>query len=661
MPASIAIIAINAPLPEAFDYLATSLDDSDIGCRVLVPFGSKQRVGVLVGLRNSTDLPVEQLRPVIEKLDETPILDRSTIELLLFASRYYQQPPGQFMFAALPNLLRLARKPGQPRRRRSSPDTPGLPPVILNDEQLAVTSHIAKLAGQFQPVLLHGVTGSGKTEIYLQLIEKVLAAGGQVLMLVPEIRLTPQLHHRLADRFADQRIAILHSDISPARRMHDWLAAGRGDIPIVLGTRLAVFTPMPRLQLIIVDEEHDASFQQQEGLRYSARDLAVVRASKISCPVVLGSATPSLESWFNAGQGKYLLLSLTRRAAANARLPDIGLIDMRGLPAGQGISPPLREALRQNLLRGEQSLLFINRRGFAPALYCQNCNWVAGCSRCSSKLVLHRHRQELRCHHCGLSRPVPPSCPECGHDPLFPAGAGTQRIEQILEQLFPQARLLRIDSDTAASPGQWQAMRETILARQADILIGTQLVSKGHDFPHLTLVGVLAADDALYSSDFRADERLFAQLLQVSGRAGRADHPGQVLIQTAWPQHPLFQALCRHDYPGYAASMLAQRKLGGFPPFRHLVALRADAPTLEEALGFLQRARALAPAATDIDLFDPVAETLLRKGNRERALLIAQASSRPLLQAWLADWLARVAGLPTGKVRWKPDVDAQQV
>lgn len=661
MTSSIVLIALNVPLPEAFDYLAGTLSTSDIGCRVLVPFGRKQKVGVVIGLRDDSRLPAEQLRVVIEKLDEHPVLDHDVLDLLLFASRYYQQPPGQFIFAALPNLLRLARKPGQPRNRRETPAIPDTTTISLTDEQQAALARVQGLFGQFQPVLLHGVTGSGKTEIYLRLIDRVLAAGGQVLMLVPEIRLTPQLFSRLAGRFPDQRIAILHSDVSPARRMHDWLAAGRGDIPIVLGTRLAVFTPMPRLQLILVDEEHDSSFQQQDGLRYSARDLAVVRASKLGCPVVLGSATPSLESWFNADQGKYLRVSLTRRAAAAAQLPQVHLIDMRGLPASQGISPPLRDALRDSLLRGEQSLLFINRRGFAPALCCQDCSWVAGCSRCSSKLVLHRPRHELRCHHCGLVRPVPAVCPGCGGSNLFPAGAGTQRIEQTLAQLFPEARLLRIDSDTAASPKQWQAMREAILSRKADILIGTQLVSKGHDFPHLTLVGVLSADDALYSADFRAEERLFAQLLQVSGRAGRSDRPGQVLIQTGWPQHPLFQALCRHDFTGYAGQMLEQRKQGGFPPFRYLVAVRADAASLDEALDFLQRARTVAPPAPDIDLFDPVAESLMRKGNRERALLVAQAASRPHLQAWLSDWLPRIAALSAGRVHWKTDVDPQQV
>ncbi len=661
MPAHIALIALDIPLAEPFDYLAGPLTNADIGCRVLVPFGRGHRTGVLIGFRSDSALMAEQLKPTDDKLDEVPILHQETIELLQFASQYYQQPVGQMLFAALPNLLRKPRKPNLPRRRKAVTLPAAAPPLPLTTEQEAAYTDIMSRLGRFQPFLLHGITGSGKTEVYLHLIEQVMARQGQVLMLVPEIRLTPQLSARLTERFPQHRIAISHSDISAARRMHDWLAAGRGDAAIVLGTRLAVFTPMPRLQLIIVDEEHDASFQQQDGLRYSARDLAVFRGRQRQCPVILGSATPALESWFNARNGKYQLLQMRQRAHVDAQLPQVNLIDLRGQSLRNDISPLLIAAIRKNLQRGEQSLLFINRRGYAPTLYCADCGWIAGCSRCSSKLVLHKAAHELRCHHCGLTRPLPSVCPDCASHALNPAGAGTQRLESTLEQLFPDAHILRIDSDTAGSPRQWQRMRDAILTGEANLLIGTQLLSKGHDFPNLTLVGVVGADNALYSTDFRANERLFSQLIQVGGRAGRAGQPGQVLIQTAWPQHPLFQAISQHDYASYAEQMLSEREMAGFPPYQFMVAIRAEAEQLELALQFLQRIRNLAPADAEITVFDPVAESMLRKSNRERALLLAQAKSRAQLHAWLSTWLTKLSGIHDRNVRWKIDVDPQQL
>jgi primosomal protein N' (replication factor Y) len=532
--------------------------------------------------------------------------------------------------------------------------TDELPPLTPPQEQAIA----AILSGQdqFQVWLLYGITGSGKTEVYLRVIAQVLQRGGQALVLVPEINLTPQLESRFRARFPDTCQVSLHSRLSAGERLRHWSLAQSGRAKIVLGTRLALFTPMPKLQLIVVDEEHDSSFKQQDGLRYSARDMAVARGKQAGTPVILGSATPALETWYNASIGRYQKLELPARAIAEAALPAIHCIDISRAKLADGLSDSLIDALRKRLERGEQSLVFINRRGYAPVMRCGQCGWVSTCHRCSSRLVVHLREKRLRCHHCGHESRIPPTCPDCGNADLAPLGQGTQRLEDTLGSLFPAARILRVDRDSTRRKQALPEMLERIHAAEVDIVIGTQLLAKGHDFKKLTLVGVVNADGALYSADFRASERLFAQLMQVAGRAGRDTLPGVVLIQTQFPTHPLFQALIKHDYPGFAATLLTERKQAEFPPYCHQALLRAEAPQMETALAFLRKAQGVAPRDFDISLFDPVPAQMARLAGMERAHLLVQAASRGALQAFLSAWNKALFGLG-GSVRWSLDID----
>ncbi|MDR0717306.1 MAG: primosomal protein N' [Azoarcus sp.] len=515
----------------------------------------------------------------------------------------------------------------------------------------------------FTPWLLAGVTGSGKTEVYLRLAAEALAAGRQVLMLVPEIALTPQLEARVSARFPAARIVSLHSALAEGARARGFVQALSGHADIVLGTRLAVFTPLPRLGLILIDEEHDASYKQQESIRYSARDLAVWRARQRGVPVMLGSATPSLESWRHAQRGHYRLLRLGARALA-ASLPTVKTIDTRRQSLDEGLSAALRQAIAARLERGEQSLVFLNRRGYAPVLSCPACGWISQCPHCSANRVVHLADRRLRCHHCGGDSPIPRACPVCGNQDIRPFGRGTQRIEARLAALFPAARILRLDRDAARTRAQWEALLAIIAAGEADILVGTQMMAKGHDFPRLTLVGVLGADASLHAADFRAPERLFQQLMQVGGRAGRAALPGEVLVQTEHPQHPLYRCLARHDFDAFAAMELDNRRAAAFPPFSHQAMLKADAPQLADAVNFLRQARELAAplAPPPVHLFDPVPMRLTRLARRERAQLLIEASQRGTLQDFLARWLECIHSLRTPReLRWQVDVDPLEV
>ncbi|MDR2032054.1 MAG: primosomal protein N' [Azoarcus sp.] len=516
----------------------------------------------------------------------------------------------------------------------------------------------------FIPWLLAGVTGSGKTEVYLRLAADALAAGRQVLMLVPEIALTPQLEARVRARFPAARIVSLHSALAAGARARGFVQALAGDADIVLGTRLAVFTPLPRLGLILIDEEHDASYKQQESIRYSARDLAVWRARQRGVPVMLGSATPSLESWQHAQRGHYRLLRLGARALA-AALPVVKTLDTRRQRLDEGLSQALRQALAARLERGEQSLVFLNRRGYAPVLSCPACGWVSQCPHCSANRVVHLADRRLRCHHCGGDSPIPRACPVCGNQDIRPFGRGTQRIEARLAELFPAARILRLDRDAARTRAQWEALLAIVAAGEADILVGTQMMAKGHDFPRLTLVGILGADASLYAADFRAPERLFQQLMQVGGRAGRAALPGEVLVQTEHPQHPLYRCLARHDFDAFAAMELDNRRAAAFPPFSHQAMLKADAPRLADAMEFLRQARALVAqqlAPPPVRLFDPVPMRLTRLARRERAQLLVEADQRGALQDFLAHWLEHLHALRLPReLRWQIDVDPLDV
>lgn len=542
----------------------------------------------------------------------------------------------------------------------------------LHDEQRVAVEAIAQAAG-FSPFLLHGVTGSGKTEVYLHAMAEVLVRDtqAQVLMLVPEINLTPQLQGRIAARFPHLPLAVLHSGLADQERTLQWLAAHRGEARIVLGTRLAVMASMPHLALIVVDEEHDTSYKQQEGLRYSARDLAVWRAKQLGTAVVLGSATPSMESWWRAEQGTYRKLVLRERAQTDATLPTVRLIDInqerqRQRALYEGLSVPLLNAIDARLQRGEQSLLFLNRRGYAPVLACDSCGWLSGCPRCSAYLVLHRPERRLRCHHCGLESPVPHHCPDCGNVDVAPLGRGTQRIEEALAARFPQARIARIDADSTRRKGSAQAMFDEVHAGEVDILVGTQMVAKGHDFQRVTLVGIVHPDAAMFSHDFRAAEHLFASLMQVAGRAGRAGLAGEVLIQTRYPDASALQALVRHDYDGFAATQLRERRQAGLPPFAYQVLVTADHAQLERALAFLQSARNRADAcrmAAEVQLHDPVPMSMVRVFNRERAQMLVESTSRLALQRFISEWVQTFSDAVADAkgVRWQLEIDPLRI
>ena len=531
------------------------------------------------------------------------------------------------------------------------------PAPVWAGQQRAAVEAITQADG-FRCFLLHGVTGSGKTEVYLGAIDAVIRREQQALVLVPEIALTPQLVARFARRFPVP-IAVLHSGLTDAERLCAWRAAQTGKAPIVIGTRSAVFTPLKNPGLIVVDEEHDASYKQQDGFRYSARDVAVMRAARGKIPIVLGSATPALESLYNVRQGNYRLLALPERTG-EAGFPEVALLDMRKLKAHDSLSPPLVEQIQERLRRGEQSLLFLNRRGFAPVWMCHDCGWIAPCKRCDARLTYHQRRGQLLCHHCGAEQALIKTCPACGVGELKAIGAGTERVEQALTRLFPTARIERIDRDSTRRKGALEEKIRRVHAGEADILVGTQMLSKGHDFPNVTLVGVLNADQGLYGADFRAPERLFQQILQVGGRAGRADKPGQVLIQTWHPEHPIFEVLRRHDFAGFADYALAERQETEYPPYAHLALLRAESPAAGAALNFLRAAHAAGErmGIKGVKLYEPLPAPMERRAGRWRAQLLVQSVRRPPLHEFLTGWREQLAALPAAKrVRWSLDVD----
>ncbi|HKC53113.1 MAG TPA: primosomal protein N' [Burkholderiales bacterium] len=711
-------VALDVPLPKLFDYRSEDATRADIGYRVLVPFGKRRLVGVIWDIATKSKVADSRLRPVEKILRDVAPLPREWLALVEFCSGYYHGPLGEVVAAALPPRLRAAKPvpiPPRdyvltpaggdalagtpPRQRRSRALLSRLAQGRASESELVAQAtggrnllrrgieagwiapieperpeprfvHVHELTSEqrqaigalrvglekFRVSLLFGVTGSGKTEIYLQLIADILARRKQVLILVPEIALTPALEAAFSDRFPGACIVTQTSAMAELQRVRGWLLAHSGRADIVLGTRLSVFTPLPRLGLVVVDEEQDASFKQREGVRYSARDLAITRAQIAGAPVVLCSATPSLESFQHATSSKYGLVSLTRRAIDRAELPAIRLIDTRVHPPQEGIVPPLLEALAARLARGEQSLVFINRRGYAPALACPACGWVKGCSRCSASMVVHLAGQRLRCHHCGLTEGIPRACPECGNPDLQAFGRGTQRVEITLAEKFPHARILRVDSDAARARSGLEDLLER--ATRADILVGTQILAKGHHFERLTLAGVLNADSGLFSSDYRASERAFAQLQQVAGRAGRSNLPGEVLIQTRYPDHPLYRSLVRHDYPGFAGSLLAERREAGFPPFVFEAALRAESTDELHAQRFLRSAIDESPRrSASVTVFDPVPMSLARLAGVERAQVLVQSRSRPRLQAFLAEWSDALYRTPSRGVRWHLDVD----
>ena len=733
MPTSILKIALDLPLERLFDYLSSG-QVAQIGQRVLVPFGQRKQIGIVIGKADASDVAVEKLKTVLQVFTDEVPLDAEILSLLKFSADYYQYPFGQALLSALPVRLRqiapaVSRKQYaysltalgqlvdleqvstrqlvmrrvllalQTHGKLTELDLDGIsssarkvakqlvaegwlvseqvPAIVktlevsiprppeLNDEQTLAVNRIIQEAHTFKAWLLHGITGSGKTEVYMRLMQYVLDnKDAQVLVLVPEINLTPQLEARFRSRLANFTLVSLHSSLSESERLHNWQLAQSGAAQIIIGTRLSIFTPLPKLKLIIIDEEHDSSYKQQDSMRYHARDVALVRAKRLNIPVVLGSATPSLESWHNTitnqqQANKYNLLSLNQRAVTAAKLPHIECIDTTKVNLQYGLTPQLITALKLRLARKEQSLLFINRRGYSPVLLCSACHWIAPCTRCSSRLVVHLGQRKLRCHHCGHEQKIPQQCPSCGNADLHPTGHGTQRLEQTLAQLLPTARIARVDRDSTSRKNALVEILDQVHKQEIDILVGTQMLAKGHDFPNLTLVGVIDTDSALHSPDFRANERLFAQLMQVAGRAGRADKAGQVIIQTQFPDHALFNALRVQDYVSYANAMLQEREQVQFPPYVFMALLRAEANDFSLVQQFLRYAFEQARNLNhDVLVYDPVRPQMERLKGMERGHVLMQAGSRIALQRLLKNLvsLLRTQAI-AAKVRWAVDVN----
>ena len=695
MPESLSLqVAVDAPAHTSLRAPLTYLSELPLppGTLVRVPFGAREVTGVVWAGETSTDAqgpdPAHGLRPLQHALTSLPALGMFWRRLVDFTAGYYQRGIGEVALSVLPPELRklddtqMRQRIARLHKAWATAQPATAPVATLPELDAAQTQVLADLrAAQGQAVvptvLLHGVTGSGKTEIYLRAAADALAQGRQALVLVPEINLTPQLEARFAERFAGHRIVAMHSGLTPAQRLRSWLAAHLGLADLVLGTRLAVFASMPRLGLIVVDEEHDPSYKQQEGARYSARDLAVYRGRLEGVAVVLGSATPSLESWQRADEGRYLRLSLPARVGGGV-LPAVRLVDMTAQPKVKGgataLSPPLVAALQQRIARGEQSLVFLNRRGYAPVLHCGDCGWKSGCPHCSAWRVFHKLDRTLRCHHCGLTERVPRACPDCGNLDIQPIGRGTERLEEQLAELLTHpdgrpARVARIDADSTRGKGALEAQLGAVHAGEVDVLVGTQMITKGHDFRRITLVAAVNPDTSLFSSDFRAPERLFALLMQAAGRAGRdaaQAAASEMWVQTWHPQHALYAALCRHDFHAFAASQLDERRMAGLPPHSHLALLRAEARTADAARGFLQAATEVADAtaeAAGVTLYPPVPTPIARVADVERMQMLIESPSRQVLQRFLADWLPALHAMRRERaadqriLRWAIDVD----
>ena len=719
-PATVLRVALPVPLPRLFDYLPPAGAEANadwIGCRVRVPFGRGVQVGVVLAA-GPAQAARESLKAVIERLDEAALLPGELLATLAFCARYYHAPPGEVLATALPVALRdgqplpetaaygwqltaagreaLAGRPGQGRPRRllerlaagpcpedgledfegwrvaaralarqgkaerlawpaeRVPAAGEVPGPVLNPAQRAALEVLREDQG-FRTVLLEGVTGSGKTEVYLQAVLDCLAAGRQALVLVPEIGLTPQTLQRFRARLGVPVLA-LHSGLADGERARAWLAMARGEAQVLVGTRSAVFTPLPRAGLIVVDEEHDGSYKQQDGIRYHARDLALVRAQALGVPVLLGSATPSLESLHNALSKRYRLARLPQRAGG-ATPARVRVVDVRKRPLEHGLSAEAMAAIAACLARGEQALVFKNRRGYAPVLLCHDCGWSATCSRCDAAMTVHGAGRTLVCHHCGARGRRPLACPDCGGLGLQPQGIGTERLEEVLAARFPGERLLRIARETTRRRGALEQQ----LASLGDgpcLLVGTQMLAKGHDLPRLTLVVVVGVDEGLHSADFRAGEKLAQLLVQVAGRAGRAQWPGEVLLQTHHPDHPLLGTLLAGGYPAVAALALAEREAAGFPPFTFLAMLRAEAIREGDVQEFLAQARAAFPEGADVEATAPMPAPMARRAGRSRGQVLVTGRQRPALQSALTRWLPLLYELKSARrVRWSIDVD----
>jgi len=716
-----------------FDYLPPAGYQGPLiaGQRIRVPFGKKQRLGVITAITHHSEIADTKLKAADQIIDAEPLLDNHLLSLTEFAADYYQHPPGEVIAAALPGLLRkgdpvtateciwLPTEQGKITDReqlgRKAPlqaailslicehpegvsqtllaDTgvswrtalkalhektfviaqereikpaalsqlPGdKPPVPAPEQQAAIKAISA--AEHYAAFLLEGVTGSGKTEVYLRCIAHQIQQQKQSLVLVPEIGLTPQLVERFRQRL-DTPVAVLHSGLNDTERLQAWRMARDGTASVIIGTRSAIFTPLKNPGLIVIDEEHDASFKQQDGFRYSARDLAIWRARQLDIPVVLGSATPSFESLENADTGRYQRLSLPNRAGM-AQQPDIRLVDLRTQPVSDGLTDPLRQAISRHLDAEGQVLIYLNRRGFSPALMCTGCGQLAECSRCDARLVYHQQRQRLVCHHCGAEQAMPDTCPECHAADLLPVGQGTERLENAVNELWGQHGVVRIDRDTTRRKGEIARRLAQIRDGEARILLGTQMLTKGHDFPNVTLVAIIDADQGLFGTDFRSSERLAQSFIQVAGRAGRGERRGEVYLQTAFPEHPLLLTLIKEGYSGFAQQALAERRAAGWPPYSYLALLRAEAGLRQVAFDYLDEAFSLARQIisdhqlTDIRLLGPAPAPMERRSGRYRGQLLLQAGQRGQLHRLLKHLRPALEGLKSGrKARWSLDID----
>ncbi len=718
-------VVLDTRLRQAFDYLPPAGWSGPTiapGMRVRIPLGRRRVVGFVATLAETSQLPLARLKAAIEVLDEAPLWDPPSFGLLTWAAAYYHHPLGEVLAAAVPSGIRagaaatseltfwqltarghadrsarLGKRQAELVERlkeaplaaqeigslglaealrglasrglvesfgRPEPPPPcgpaAQPAPRLTEAQQSACGAVAESLGRFECWLLRGVTGSGKTEVYLDLIQRVLGQGGSALVLVPEIALTPQLVSRFRNRLPVPVVA-LHSSMTDSERLRAWRAARNGTAPVVIGTRSAVFTPLPALGIVVVDEEHDPSYKQQEGFRYSARDLAVTRAQRLGVPIVLGSATPSLESLANAESGRYRRLDLPERAG-RAGKPRVAVVDLRHHAARDGLAQPVLAAIERHLADRGQVLVYLNRRGYAPTLYCTVCGWIAPCPACDARLTVHLKKARLVCHHCGADEPMPFGCPKCGGE-VRPVGQGTERVAEALTEMFPHAPLVRVDRDVIRRRGDIEKALARVASGEARILLGTQMLTKGHDYPDVTLVAVLNADQGLFGADFRASERLAQQIVQVAGRAGRGDRPGEVMIQSAFPENPLLASLVTEGYEGFALRALAERRAAGLPPYSRLALLRADSPGRGEVFDFLSRAAATREGLSgDVQLLGPAPAAMERRAGRYRAQLLVESPTRPALQSFLDRWLPRVESLPQPRrLRWSTDVDPIEV
>lgn len=664
MPNQLVRVAITGPFIQGLDYLVPPshrvLDANDIGKRILVPLGSRTETGVIMGLPENSDLPWAKLKAFNEILDELPILIPLQLQLLTFMHEYYHVSIGDACMTMLPNLLAQG-KPLIGRSKKSPKVVSG--PLLkeahlqLNEVQEQAFTKISNKLTDFTVSLLEGVTGSGKTEIYLQLTEKILAQGGQVLILVPEIGLTPQTLLRFQKRF-NTRIGTYHSGMTDAERRDTWRASLLDELDLVIGTRSSIFLPLSRLQLIIIDEEHDLSFKQQAGVHYSAKSLAIKRAQLSDIPIIMGTATPSLESLHLAQSGRYQHLQLPVRAGPASSVK-YHVIDMRGLAKRSHFSEQFLAAMAEHLARGEQVLVFLNRRGYAPILLCNNCGYRCACEDCDISYTLHQHPPMIMCHHCGVAKRIPKVCPQCeGRDTFVTLGMGTEQIEAQLTNLFPDYPLVRVDQDATRLKGSLQSILAEISQNRAKIIVGTQMLAKGHHFAHITMVGIVDLDYGLFAPDFRALERMGQLLLQVAGRAGREEKAGHVYLQTHQPEHPLLQLLLREGYPAFATALLEDRKLSHWPPFSYLALLRAEGRVEQEIYDFLSaQKQLLLTQVAAAQIFGPVPAFLSKKAGKFRAQLLFQATSRKQLHELLLRLEQQLSQQVIRRIRWSIDVD----